>query len=421
MRYLYTLLIYLATPFVMLRLLWRSRTAPSYRQRWPERFGHIPSVAGKSIWIHAVSVGETIAATPLIKALLKRYPNHTIVVTTATPTGSAQVVKNFKDQVYHVYAPLDLPTAVNGFLKHCNPALCIIMETELWPNLLHYTHARHIPILLANARLSVRSCKGYARIGTLTRKMLANISLVAAQSNMDGERFVTLGLARQKLWVTGNIKFDLQLPLSLVEQGKQLRSQWANRPTIIAASTHDGEESILLDSFKKIREKHPTALLILVPRHPERFKKVAQLCQSQSFSFVQRSRNELPTEQTDILLGDTIGELRLLYAASDIAFVGGSLVPVGGHNLIEPAALSLPILSGHYLHNFVAISQLLKAANAVMIVHNEKMITAAVIKLLDDTLFSQAMGQRAYDVSATNKGALDRHLQWIERNKTKFE
>lgn len=414
MRYLYTLLLYLAMPFVMLRLLWRSRKVTGYRKRWPERFGYIPAVKGKSIWIHAVSVGETLAAIALIKTLLTRHPDYTVIVTTTTPTGSEQVLKNFKDQVHHVYSPMDLPTVINRFLDRCHPDLCIIMETELWPNLLHCIHARNIPVLLANARLSERSCRGYQRIAAITREMLSHISLVAAQSTLDGERFAALGLDRQKLLVTGNIKFDLQLPQSLLAEGKQLRSHWGNRPTLIAASTHEGEETIVLNAFKKIREQYADALLILVPRHPDRFKRVAKLCQAEQFTIAQRSLKQLPDTHTDILLGDTMGELRLLYAASDIAFVGGSIVPVGGHNLIEPAIIGLPILTGHHLHNFIAISQLLKDANAVIIVENENMITDAIIKLLNDKSFSAAMGQRAYDVCAANTGALERHLQWIE-------
>jgi len=400
----------------MLRLLWRSRQLRGYRQRWPERFGHFTAITGKCIWIHAVSVGETLAAIPLIKALLKRYPDHTLVVTTTTPTGSEQVLKNFKGQVYHVYSPMDLPHVINRFLNRCHPELSIIMETELWPNLLHYTHQRGIPILLANARLSERSARGYARIAKLTQEMLNNISLVAAQSTADGERFVKLGLPHNKLQVTGNIKFDLQLPEYLLDEGKKLRTLWGNRPTLIAASTHEGEEILVLNAFKSIRHKYPHALLVLVPRHPDRFEKVAKLCESQTFNIAQRSLKQSPNENTDILLGDTMGELLLFYAASDIAFVGGSLVSVGGHNLIEPAAIGLPILTGPHLHNFIAISQLLKASNALMVVDNEKMLADTAIKLLDDVPFSKAMAERALNVSKANTGALNQHLQWIEKH-----
>ena len=419
MRYLYTFLLAIATSFIFFRWLWRSRKVPGYRQRWTERLGYV-SVQNNvsSIWIHAVSVGEFIAATPLIKALLEEYPTHTIWVTTTTPTGSSQVIKQFSDQVQHTYVPIDLPSAVNRFLARCRPALCIIMETELWPNLIYHTHARSIPILLANARLSERSCRGYQRIAKLTRQMLANITLVAAQSEKDGEQFVRLGLDRKKLMVAGNIKFDLCLPPSLLAEGKQLRSSWGNRPTIIAASTHEGEESIILNAFTAIQKKYSTALLLLVPRHPDRFDKVAKLCLAKGFRIAHRSMKQLPDQKTDILLGDTIGELRLLYAASDIALVGGSLLPVGGHNLIEPAALRLPILSGTHLHNFVAISQLLKEADAMILVENETDIIDAVTQLLENKSFSDAMGQRAFGVSAANTGALGRHLQWIRKINT---
>lgn len=417
MRYLYTLLLYLAVPFIMLRLLWRSRSIKGYRHRWHERFGHIPTLPGnKNIWIHAVSVGEAITAIPLIKALQQQHPQYTILVTTTTPTGSEQVLKHLKNQVVHVYAPYDLPSIINRFLDRCNPTLCIIMETELWPNLLHAIHQRNIPILLANARLSEPSFRNYQRITKLTRQMLANLTWVAAQSDVDGERFTKLGLDHQKLTITGNIKFDLELPDTLLDDGKTLRAHWGDRPTLIAASTHEGEEAIILQAFKTIQQKYPNALLILVPRHPDRFEKVAKLCQSTGFSIVRRSLNQLPDKNTDILLGDTLGELRLFYTASDIAFVGGSLVPVGGHNLIEPAAVRLPIVTGNYLHNFTAISQLLKNADAALFVDDAASLSNAVIQLLDDRVHSQVMGERAYQVSAANSGALAKHLQWIDNN-----
>ena len=289
------------------------------------------------------------------------------------------------------------------------------METELWPNLLHCTRARNIPILLANARLSEQSLRGYRRIAIaqLTREMLANISCVAAQSSADSERFVALGLDRKKLLVTGNIKFDLNIPPDLIDAGKALHAQWGDRPTLIAASTHEGEESIVLSAFNTIRQKHPTALLILVPRHPDRFEKVARLCQSSGLNIVRRSLNQEPNQHTDILLGDTLGECRLFYAASDIAFVAGSLVPVGGHNLIEPAAMGLPIITGHYLHNFTAVSQLLQSANALITVDSAQSLADAVTHLLEDKAERDAMGQRAFQVSVENTGAIEKHLQWI--------
>ncbi len=415
MRYLYTFLVYLAMPFVILRMLWRSRRIKGYRARLGERFGNIPVLPKNKpcIWIHAVSVGEVMAAAPLVTALRARFPKYSLVVTTTTPTGSEQVLRQFKNTVKHLYVPYDLIGAVRRFLNRTHPALAVIIETELWPNLLYYSHKRGIPILLANARLSERSCRGYRWINRLTKEMMSKITLVAAQSKKDGERFISLGLNPARLLVTGNVKFDLRLPETLMHEGKLLRETWGARPTLIAASTHDGEENIVLNAFREIRVHYPDVFLILVPRHPDRFEKVAKLCENAGFSVVKRSLRQPPNSTIDILLGDTMGELHLLYTASDIAFVGGSLVPVGGHNLIEPAAVRLPIISGHYLHNFAPISELLKAANAVIIVDNQENLQRAIIELLGDEQKRKSLGERAYQVSTANTGAVEKHMAWI--------
>ena len=418
MRYLYILLLYAAMPFVLLRLLWRSGRLEGYRQRLFERFGYIDFIDpnAHSIWIHAVSVGEVIAAIPLIKALQTHYPHHMLMITTTTPTGSLQVQKNFDTkQVRHVYLPYDLPAPIKRFLTRIHPQFAIIMETELWPNLLHYTHQWNIPVLLANARLSKRSMQHYRRINGTTKKMLSKITCVAAQSDTDGKRFVRLGLLPERLAITGNLKFDLHIPTSLIQQGKSLRETWGIRPTLIAASTHEGEETILLEAFRRVRTHFPQAFLILVPRHPDRFTKVARLCETTGFSTVKRSLQQIPTKKTDILLGDTTGELCLLYAASDVAFVGGSLIPVGGHNLIEPAALHLPLISGHYLHNFVTVSELLKKANALIIVNDSQSLSDATLQLFDNPREKNALAERAYQVSATNTGAVVKHMNLIEQ------
>ena len=415
MRYLYTLLFYTALPFVLLRMLWRSRKIKGYRYRLLERFGYIDALDPneKSLWLHAVSVGEAIAAVPLIKALFDDYPQYTLVVTTTTPTGSEQIHKHFGSRIRHVYFPYDLPGPVNRFLKRIHPQLAIIMETELWPNVLYYLHRKSIPILLANARLSERSMRNYQHIAQITRKMLSQITCVAAQSDLDGERFLQLGLTSNCLLVTGNIKFDLHLPESLIKEGKNLRRNWGLRPTLIAASTHHGEEIIILEAFRQLRHQFQDALLILVPRHPDRFDKVARLCESTGFSIAKRSLNKIPHLQTDILLGDTMGELRLLYAASDVAFVGGSLVPIGGHNLIEPIAVRLPIVSGPNLQNFVAISDLLKTANALIIVSDSTSLFTNVARLFNDLQERKTLGEQAYQISIANTGALNKHIQWI--------
>jgi 3-deoxy-D-manno-octulosonic-acid transferase len=414
MRQIYTILLYLATPFIMLRLLWRAKAQPAYAKRWGERFGRYKTPAiNNSIWLHAVSVGEFIAAKPMITRLLTQYPDKPLVITTTTPTGSAEVMKHFKGQVTHVYLPYDLPAVIRRFLKHMQPVQAIIMETELWPNLLHETHKAGIPIMLANARLSVRSEKGYARLGSLTRAMMQCMTVVAAQSAADGARFVSLGVPASRMQAVGNIKFDLNIAADLKEAGLALRAPWGDRAVLIAASTHDGEEALVLHVFSVLKKKHPGLLLIIVPRHPERFDKVHKLCVDAFAHVARRSQNDLVDETTDVLLGDTMGEMMLFYAASDIAFVAGSIKPVGGHNLIEPAVLGLPVLSGYHLHNFIAIRDLLIEADALLVSRNQDELYSQIERLLNDPDMAKAMGQRGAVVVQKNQGALDRHLALI--------
>lgn len=419
LRYLYTLAYYLAVPGLLLRLWWRSvRYNRDYRARWQERFGYFPKrKETQVIWVHAVSMGETLAAVPLVKALLKQYPTYRIIMTSTTPTGSAQVVKNFGDQVTALYTPYDLPGAVKRFYDNVHPVLGIILETELWPNLLAEAVNRKIPLMLANARLSARSCRGYQRIAPLVRQMVNSFSLVAAQGRLDAERFLALGLEPSRLQITGNIKFDVQLPADLRARGAALRAEWGpSRSVWAAVSTHEGEETIILEALKQIRVSFPEILLILVPRHPERFSRVHQICEQAHFTVALRSRRDPVQAGTQILLGDTMGEVMLFYAAANLAFVGGSLVPVGGHNLIEPAVLGLPVLSGPQLHNFVDISQLLLQGGGASIVNNADELSAKVIELLSDPLKCNDMGQKAQAVINANTGALAKHLHWIQNN-----
>jgi 3-deoxy-D-manno-octulosonic-acid transferase len=310
LRVLYTIGFYLAFPVILLRLLWRSRKNSHYRHRWNERFGYIKRLAPheKSIWVHAVSVGEAIAAIPLIRELKKRHPDLTIIVTNTTPTGSAQIKSAFNNEILHFFTPFDVSNAVNRFIRRINPQLCVIMETEMWPNLLRCLRRRKIPVMLANARLSERSKKNYKIISNITRHMLSTYTIVSAQGLLDGERFIELGLDPKKLMISGNIKFDIALPADIEKNAEELRQKWgtSDRPTVIAASTHEGEEIILLQAFRKIQAEIPTALLIIVPRHPGRFEKVGKLCAQSGYRFVSRSKNEMPTADTDILLGDTI-------------------------------------------------------------------------------------------------------------------
>lgn len=419
-RRLYTLLHYLSLPAIMIRLLWRSRYTTAYRQRWSERFGYIQRVTetDASIWIHAVSLGEANAAIPLIKELIVRYPQYTIVVTTTTLTGSAQIMQHLKGDVIHVYAPYDVPWIVNRFLRRSRTKLCIIMETEIWPNILHCCRHQNIPIFLANARLSERSKLRYQLVARLTKAMLHSYSMVSAQGLLDGERLLSLGLDPKRLMISGNIKFDIKMPSDIKTRGLELREEWnaLERPIFIAASTHEGEEKIILDALHFIREQLPNVLLVLVPRHPDRFSKVEKLCKERGMQLILRSLNQIPNAGTDIILGDTMGELLLLYAASDIAFVGGSLVPIGGHNLIEPAAIGLPVLTGPQLHNFTEISRALQNAGTAQIVHDAKAIANAVNALFSAKELRKKMGTRAHEVIAANSGALEKHLEWIEKN-----
>jgi 3-deoxy-D-manno-octulosonic-acid transferase len=412
-RILYTTLLYLALPFILLRLLWRSLRAPAYRHRVRERFGLVPPTS-IDIWLHAVSVGEVIAAVPLVKQLQRQLPESTIAITCMTPTGSRQIKANFGDTVVHYYLPYDYPFAVKRLLRRWSPGLLIIMETELWPNLLYHTARQHIPILLANARLSPKSYAGYRWIRWLTRPMLSHITLLAAQAKADATRYHRLGLAADKIVVTGNIKFDLVIPPDLTEQANQLRHTWgSSRPVWIAASTHKGEDEIILSAFADIKRQIPDMLLIIVPRHPERFADVIQLCQKSPWQVAKRSQMQQVNSTTDILVGDTMGEMLLFYAASDIALVGGSLIPHGGHNLLEPAALKLPIISGPHTFNFTAIHRLLAQRDALLIVHTAQELAEHVIVLIQNTAAGHAMGARAQQVVRANQGSLAQHINLI--------
>ncbi|WP_461518314.1 lipid IV(A) 3-deoxy-D-manno-octulosonic acid transferase [Porticoccus sp.] len=419
-RLVYSLLFYLLTPLILLRLLWRSRLAPEYRRRWGERFGFvtdIPSVR-QVIWVHSVSVGETLAAVPMIRELQRRYPHALLAVTTMTPTGSARVKAVFGDSVYHVYAPYDLPCVLRRFLKRLHPDLLVIMETELWPNLIHCCQEQQIPVVVANARLSANSAKGYRKFAALTSPMLGCINTIAAQHQADGERFLSLGLSAQQLVVTGNIKFDLDIDDELKQRAAELRSQWrgtSGRPVLLAASTHRGEDDIVLDAFARLLEHYPHLLLVLVPRHPERFDEVARLCEARKLQVVRRSGGVVPDCGDQVLLGDTMGELLLFFGACDIAFVGGSLVPVGGHNLIEPAAWQVPVLSGPQLFNFVEASRLLLQADGMAICEDATTIAAKVAELLASPETAARMGAAAKSVADNNRGALERLLAVIER------
>jgi 3-deoxy-D-manno-octulosonic-acid transferase len=413
LRKIYTLSFYFLLPLIMLRLLWRSRKLPAYRRRMQERLGYFtPPPQTGGLWVHAVSLGEVIAAAPLIAEFQRQHPNDLVTVTTITPSGSDRVQKLLGGRVFHVYLPYDTPGMLTRFVAKITPRLCVIMETELWPNLLHTCRKRHIPVLLANGRMSARSASRYARIASVTREMLQTITFITAQTAVERSRYIELGANPDKVVVTGSIKFDITLPGDLPDRAAALSaSLGTDRLKWIAASTHEGEETQVLAAFARVREIFPEALLILVPRHPDRFKEVAQLCQKQGFQVTARSTQQDCTLQTDIFLGDTIGELLLFYAVADVAFVGGSLTQVGGHNLLEPAALARPVITGPYMDNFLEITRLLLAAKAVKQIHHSQELAEAVVAFLSDGTLRAQTGQAGLQVVENNRGALARQAE----------
>ncbi|WP_282413097.1 lipid IV(A) 3-deoxy-D-manno-octulosonic acid transferase [Pseudomonas sp. PS01299] len=419
-RTLYTALFYLGLPLVAIRLWLRSRKAPAYAKRIGERFSYgMPRLQPGGIWVHAVSVGESIAAAPMIRALLQRYPQLPITVTCMTPTGSERIQALFagEPRIQHCYLPYDLPCAAARFLDHAKPKLAVIMETELWPNHIHQCAKRGIPVALANGRLSERSARGYGRFSKLTAPMLAEMSFFAVQTEAEAQRFRDLGARPQTVEVTGSIKFDLTIDPQLLQRAAELRGQWQalERPVWIAASTHEGEDEVVLDAHRRLLANYPNALLILVPRHPERFNSVFELCQREGFATVRRSTGANVEADTSVLLGDTMGELLFLYALADSAFVGGSLVPNGGHNLLEPAALAKPVLSGPHLFNFLDIAAQLREAGALAEVDDAEGLAVEVQRLFELPRDAQRMAEAGLAVMRRNQGALQRLLDGLGR------
>ena len=417
-RALYTVIFYLLVPFIILRLLWRALKSPGYAKRWSERFGFV-RMARESpnvIWIHAVSVGETLAAVPLINALKHSYPRHRILITCMTPTGSEQVRRIFSDTVDHCYIPYDIPDAVIRFLKRIKPQVLIIMETELWPNTIASCRARGIPVVLANGRLSEKSFQAYRRVKYLVRPMMNQLSFVVAQYKQDADRFLTLGVAEGALSIAGNIKFDLTLDELTRVKAKELSEVWRGvnqRPIFLAASTHKGEDQIVLAAFQQIKVLFESALLVIVPRHPERFDEVAALCNDTKLNLVRRSQGASVAD-ADILLGDTMGELMVFFGACDVAFVGGSLVPTGGHNIIEPAAWGVPILTGPHLFNFAQASTLLIESGGLIVCEGSGSLAHQFTRLLQDHTSRRYASDAARRVAESNRGALNQLLKTIK-------
>ncbi|MDV5046922.1 lipid IV(A) 3-deoxy-D-manno-octulosonic acid transferase [Vibrio diabolicus] len=386
-RIVYTLLLALASPLLLFGLYKSKPNKPQFGSRWKEHFGITPKLKSndKPIWIHAVSVGESIAATPLIKALKEQNPEQSILVTTTTSTGAEQIAK-LGDLVEHRYMPIDFGFAIKGFLKAAQPKQMLIIETELWPNTLHNVHKAGIPITVVNARLSEKSCHNYAKIQLLFNQLHPCLTQVLCQTDSDEERFERLGVEKKKLSVTGSIKFDIQISEQVKQQGQQLRAQLGkDRPIWIAASTHKGEDEQVLDAHRQVLKSHPNALLILVPRHPERFDDVFTLCQHQGFNTVRRTSTRSIETITQVYLGDTMGEMLTLIGAADICFMGGSLVgnKVGGHNVLEPAALGVPIINGPSFFNFQEIVDSFVKECGLIIVKDRSTLAKTIIQLIE--------------------------------------
>jgi 3-deoxy-D-manno-octulosonic-acid transferase len=414
MRFLYSWALRLLWPWVLLRLAWRGFRNRDYWRRIPERFGFVARLGGAPvIWIHAVSVGEARAGAPLARRLLEQYPGHRLLITTMTPTGSATVRGLFSERVEHCYVPYDYPSAVRRFLDRTAPRLAIVMETELWPNLFYACRARSIPLVVANVRLSERSAQRYARFATLVRQTLQQVSRFGVQCEADAARLVALGASPASVTVTGSIKFEINLPASLIESAEVLRREWgAQRPVWLAASTHDGEDEAVLAAHAELRRqaRFADALLVLVPRHPERFGAVTRLCRRQAFVTVLRSESRsrpLPAE-TAVLVGDTMGEMQLFYAAADAAFVGGSLVPTGGHNLLEAAAVGKPAVFGPHMFNFAEIAAMTLERGAGVQIQSAVELTPVIAALFDDPNRRDRLGEAGRKMVEENRGALAR-------------
>lgn len=416
MRFVYIALMYLAAPFAVGVLLWRGLRERSYSERLGERFGYSRLAFDEpTIWIHAVSVGEVQAAAALIWELKRRHPDIPLVVTTVTQTGAQRVVSLFGGAVHHVYIPYDLPGSVRRFLGRMRPAIAIILETELWPNLYHECGRRSVPLVLASARISPRSVSRYRRLVSLFRETLSHGIVIAAQTEADADRFRSIGANPARTHVTGNIKFDFDIPAETRAQGAAFRSQHlAGRPVWIAGSTHEGEEEAALEAHALVRAQFGRALLILVPRHPNRFDAVRALIARRGTRFASRSREGTPGSDVDVFLVDTLGELLMFYAAADVAFVAGSLVPVGGHNMLEPAALGLPILSGPYTFNAEDIAQMFFESGAARKVADAAGLGTAVLNYFAEPAQRAADGESGRQIVAANRGALARLLALVE-------
>ncbi len=443
-HFLYTLLYYCLTPLLFLRLLIKHQKSRQYKEqrqdlRLAERLAFFDNKEftnqgqANPIWFHTVSVGEFIATLPLLKQVMLEYPQFPLLITCTTTTGSSQIIKTFSTEIkqgkiFHVYLPYDLPGSMRRFLEKTQPHLAIIMETEIWPNLLHITQQMNIPIWLLNARMSARSAEGYKRFNGMIKTTLQEFTGIAAQDKLDAERLIQLGAKAESLTITGSIKFDIQLDLKELEAGHELRQQlnWQDKKVLIAASTHQGEDEILLNVFQNLRQYYPQLVMLIVPRHPERFQSVYQLLTASDYTIAKRS--ELPQFTTlftkklscapfrkggsaiDILIGDSMGEMMRYFSCADMVFMGGTMVPTGGHNILEPAAMGLPIVYGPHMFNFNAINELFIHYQAALQVMDEADLEKSLNLLLSDERRADEMAAKAKQLIAKNAGAKDKML-----------
>jgi len=415
MKYIYTIIFTLLTPFILLRLYWKGIKAPTYRQRWQERLAiYSQQHPQNNLWFHAVSVGEAEALFPLIKQFQANTPQIPILITTTTPTGSSRVQMVLGDTVSHVYLPYDIPFVLHRFFRHFKPKLAVIMEKEIWPNLFSECGKRKVPLFIINARLSKNSAHNYKKIPRLVIPALNNVTHILTQTEEDRQHFISIGVAQNKLSVSGNLKFDVIVSKELIAQGKLLKNTlFSNRFVWVAASTHKGEEAIIISCYQALKKEIPELLLLLVPRHPERFIEVKSLANEAKMNVIMRSADKHCNAETDIYIADTLGELKMLYTAADICFVGGSLVPVGGHNILEPLAVGTPTLFGPYMLNFKEISAHVLSQQACIQCQTEKDIVLTIKNLYQNSENRRLLIKNGHIFLNKNVGATQNTMQTL--------
>lgn len=415
LRGLYSAVLYVLTPVTVYHLIWRGFRFREYFQRWNERYAsYAAPVPRVDVWLHAVSVGEVNAAVPVVDALRRARPDLRWLVTTITPTGSARVRALWGEQVEHVYVPYDLPGAISRFLRHYRPRLALVMETELWPNLLFGCRDQGIPTYLLNARLSARSLRGYRVLAPLIARVVRTLTRIGAQSTLDGKRFIALGATAEGVTDTGNLKFDIAAPEGLAAFVRTFQQHAGERPAWIAASTHEDEEAAVVALHRELRQRWPDLLLLWAPRHPERFARVAEQAQATGWKVATRSGSKWPSGDDDVFVIDTLGELMQFYACAQVAFVGGSLQPIGGHNLLEPAAVGTAMVTGPHLHNFAEISKRLREAGALRIAEDADRVVIALAELLSDPEARARSTNAGRLLVEQGRGALVKTLDMIE-------